>query len=54
MKKEDVIFLNQFINSLIETQSKIEKANISNNIEEFNKLKKIMLNLQKEIDNLLK
>ena len=54
MEKGDVVFLNQFVNSLIETEEQMEIANASNDSETFNKLKKTMIRLQKEIAEILK
>ena len=54
MEKGDVVFLNQFVNSLIETGEQLEKANALNDSETFNKLKRTMIVLQKEIAGILK
>jgi uncharacterized protein YdcH (DUF465 family) len=54
MERSDVIILNQLINSLEETAGQLERANASQDYETFNKLKKTMLNLQKEIAGALK
>lgn len=49
-----MIFLSQLINSLVESEEKLEKANAVKDYEAFNKSKKIMLNIQKEISDALK
>jgi len=51
MKKGDIAFLNQVVNSLMEIEEQLEKVN---DFETFNKLKKIMITLQKEIARILK
>ena len=49
MKKQDIKFLKQIINSSEEISKKIEKALLEKDVFKLNKLKKILLNLQEEI-----
>jgi len=53
MKKERIPFLNQLIKSLEEGSSKLERAYEKKDYEEFNKVKKFMLNVQMKIDGVL-
>ena len=53
MKKEDILFLNQLINSLMESTRLLEKDYKKRKADEFNKTKKSMINLQKEIAKIL-
>ena len=54
MKKEDIPFLNQLVKSLEEAESKLEKAYEKKNYEEFNKSKKFMLKVQKQVSEVIK
>ena len=54
MNKEEILFLNQLIDSLEKSVEQMENFYLERNYANFNQSKKIMLNLQKEIDNLLK
>jgi len=54
MDKEDISFLNQLIKSLEEAESNLEKAYKKEDYENFNKSKRVMLKIQKEISNILK
>lgn len=54
IKQEEILFLNQLINSLEETEKKLERAYENGEYENFNKLKSMMLKIQKEISNILK
>jgi hypothetical protein len=54
MKKEDILFLNQLIASLEESERNLERAYERRNYEKFNKSKKIMLKIQNEIFNIIK
>lgn len=54
MKKEDSLFLNQLVNSLGDAYAKLEKAYEKGNSENFNKVKKMMLKIQKEISEIIK
>jgi len=53
MKKEDVLFLNQLINSLDEAEVSLERAYNRKSSDRFNKSKKIMLKIQKEISDII-
>ncbi len=54
MKKEEVLFLNQLTKSLEEAGKNLEKSYQKRDYESFNKSKKIMLRIQKEISNMIK
>ncbi len=54
IKKEDIPFLNQLINSLGEAESKLEKYYDKKDYENFNKSKKFMLKIQKQISEVIK
>jgi len=54
MKKEDIPFLNQLIKSLEETESKLEEAYEKKDYEDFNKLKKFMMQIQKRIHEIIR
>lgn len=54
MKSGEVLFLNQLINSLVEAGGQLEKAGSDGDYQTFDKSKKIILNIQKEISELLK
>jgi len=54
MKKEEVSFLNQLIKSLEEAGRNLESSYEKRDYESFNKSKKIMLRIQKEISNMIK
>lgn len=47
--KENVEFLGQLINSLEKAREKLEEAYEKKSYDEFNNLKKFLLNLQKKI-----
>jgi hypothetical protein len=49
MKKEEILALNQIIKSMMENSKDLENAYIKRNIENFNKAKKTMLILQRQI-----
>jgi len=53
MKKEEVLFLSQLIASLDEAREQLERAYKKRDYEGFNKSKRIMLRVQKEISNAL-
>jgi hypothetical protein len=52
MKSEDILHLNQLIKSMSEASRSLEKAYKQRSVDEFNKAKKNMLNLQIEIANM--
>ena len=54
MKKEDIIILSQLVKTLEEIEPKLEESYNKKDFEEFNKLKKLMLNLQKKVSIILK
>ncbi len=54
IKKEDIQFLKQLVKSLEEAESKLEKAYKKKDYEKFNKSKKIMLKIQKQIEEIIK
>lgn len=54
MKTGDVEFLNQLAASLEEAQERLESSYKSGNVEEFNKSKKIVLEIQRRILRVLK
>jgi exonuclease VII small subunit len=54
MKKEEVLFLNQLIRSLEEGERSLERSYEKRDYDNFNKSKKIMLRIQKEISNIIK
>jgi len=47
--KGDIDFLNQIIDSMIDALTKLEKVQQSGNVEEFNKTKLFILELQKKL-----
>jgi hypothetical protein len=54
MKREEVLFLNQLIKSLEEAERSMEKAYSRRDSLNFNKSKRIMLRIQKEISEMTK
>jgi len=54
MKKEDIPFLNQLVKSLEESELKLEKAYEKKDYEKFSKSKKFMLEIQKQISEIIK
>jgi hypothetical protein len=54
VKKEESVFLNQLVNSLEEANEKLGKYYEKQDSENFNKSKKIMLKIQKEISDIIK
>lgn len=54
IKKDEIIFLNQLINSLEEAYQKLETAYKNKDYENFNKLKKFILEVQEKISESLK
>lgn len=49
MKKEDAVFLNQLTKSLDEFGAKLQEFYRKNDVDNFNKTKSVMMNLQKRI-----
>ena len=54
MKKEDISFLTQLVNSLEDAELKLERAYKSKDAKEFNRIKKFMSNIQKQISGILR
>jgi len=54
MKKEDISFLAQIVESLEDSQKKLEEAYQKQDAIEFNKIKKFMMEMQDQISGLLK
>jgi len=54
VKKEESLFLNQLVNSLEEASEKLGKYYEKRDSENFNKSKKIMLKIQKEISDIIR
>ncbi|VVB83931.1 Uncharacterised protein [uncultured archaeon] len=54
MNREDILFLNQLIKSLGESGDMMEQSYKKGDYENFNKSKKIMLRIQKEISDAIK
>jgi hypothetical protein len=54
MKKEEISFLNQLVKALEDAEKNLEKAYQKRDYENFNKSKRIMLRIQKEISNIIK
>ena len=53
-KKEDVAILSQLIKAMKESVGKLEIAYEEKNYEEFNEAKKLIIELQKKIDGVLR
>ena len=49
MKKEDIEFLNQLVDSLKKAEMKLEIAHQDSNYDEFNRIKKFIIKLQENI-----
>jgi hypothetical protein len=54
MKGEEILFLNQLIHSLEDTERKLEESYRKKDFENFNTLKKGMIKIQKEIFNIIR
>jgi hypothetical protein len=54
MKNEEILFLRQLVKSLEEAEKNLESNYEKGDYENFNKSKKIMLRIQKEISNIVK
>jgi hypothetical protein len=54
MKRDEILFLNQLVNSLAEAEEKFEFAYTKKDYETFNNSKKIMLRIQGEISKITK
>jgi len=53
MKKEDIPFLEQLMESIEEASIKLEKCNNEKNFEEFRKTKIFMAEMQKKIQEII-
>lgn len=53
-RKEDIPFLNQLVKSLEESELKLEKAYEKKDYENFNKSKKFILQIQKQISEIIR
>jgi len=51
--KEEIIFLNQLIKSLEETELKLEEYYEKEDVDNFNGAKKMILNIQKKISEVV-
>ncbi len=51
--QEDITFLNQLINALEESELKLEEAYDKKDYENFNRTKKMMLQIQKKISEIV-
>lgn len=54
MEKEDVPFLMQLVKSLEDSEMKLERAHKTNDSAKFNEIKKLMMQIQKQISELTK
>ncbi len=54
MKREEILFLSQLVKSLEEAGKSLDKSYQKRDYENFNKSKKIMLKIQKEISDIIK
>jgi len=53
IKKEEIVFLNQLINTLGEAELKLEEAYDEENYENFNNVKKLIMQIQKKISKIV-
>jgi len=51
--REDIAFLNQLSNTLEESELKLEEAYDKKDYESFNRIKKMMLQIQKKISEII-
>jgi len=54
MEKEEVLFLNQLVKALEESEKDLEKSFERKNNNRFNNSKRVMLKVQKEIAEIIK
>jgi hypothetical protein len=54
MKRDEILFLNQLVKSLSESEEKLEEAYGKRQYENFNNVKKVMLRIQNEISKIIK
>jgi len=53
IKKEEILFLNQLIKSMEEAEISLEEAYQKKDYDNFNKSKRIMLKMQKQIADMI-
>ncbi|MCK4552641.1 hypothetical protein KAT80_00360 [Candidatus Pacearchaeota archaeon] len=53
IKKEDIMFLNQLVKTLEKAELKLEEAYDKKDYEIFNNMKKLIMQIQKKISELL-
>jgi hypothetical protein len=53
-KKEDLTFASQMVQSMIEAEVKLERAYLRKDTKEFDKIKKMMTEMQKKISEMIK
>ncbi len=54
MEKEDILFLSQLTSSIEEAVIKLEESSKNKNYDKFDKIKKIMLEINKKISEIVK
>jgi len=54
MKKEELAFLNQMVDSIEKATIKLEESYEDKEFEKFNQAKKLILNIQRRISEILK
>lgn len=54
MEKEDILFLSQLMGSLKDSREKLEQAHEKKDYNEFRNIKRLMINIQKQIERILK
>jgi len=53
IKKEDIMFLNQLVHTLEEAELKLEESYNEKNYENFNNMKKLIMEIQNKISGVL-
>ncbi len=53
IKKEDIMFLNQLVHTLEEAELKLEESYNKKNYENFNNMKKLIMQIQNKISGVL-
>ena len=54
LSRENIVFLNQLVSSLEEAELKLEESYRDKNYENFSRLKKFILEIQKKISEIIK
>jgi len=54
LSRENIVFLNQLVSSLEEAELKLEKSYRDRDYENFSRLKKFILEIQKKISEIIK